>query len=84
MLGPKTLNWIYDRSSHMAGLAINPVQVFWTGRALHCEFVRLETGFELPNSSITLPCYGLIRNRSGLDFMRWSDFDHRAQDMKES
>ena len=68
----------------MAGLAINPVQVFWTLRVNHCEFVRLETGSELPSSWINLPCYGLNLNRNNLDFMRWSDFDHGAQDLKES
>jgi hypothetical protein len=45
------------------------------------EFLRLWTGFELPSSWVEVPCYGLNRNRSGLDFMRWSDFDHGAQDL---
>jgi hypothetical protein len=39
----------------MAGLAINPVQVFWTCRDLHWEFLRLWTGFELPSSCVNLP-----------------------------
>ena len=68
----------------MAGPGINPVQVFSTLRANHCEFVRLETGSELPSSWRVLPAYGAIRNRNILDFMRWSDFDHGAQDLKES
>ena len=68
----------------MAGLAINPVQVFSTLRVNHCEFVRLETGSELPCSCLNLPAYALNRNRNSLDFMRWSDFDHGAQDLKES
>jgi hypothetical protein len=40
---------------HMAGLAINPVQVFRTGLPLHWEFLRLWTGFELPSSCADLP-----------------------------
>ena len=68
----------------MAGLGINPVQVFSTLPGFDCEIVRLETGSELPSSWLNLPAYGLNRNRSGLDFMRWSDFDHGAQDLKES
>jgi hypothetical protein len=48
---------------------------------LHWEFLRLWTGFELSSSWINLPCYGSNRNRSGLDFMRWSYFDHGAQDL---
>jgi hypothetical protein len=36
--------------SPMAGLAINPVQVFSTLPDLHWEFLRLWTGFELPSS----------------------------------
>ena len=57
--------------SGMAGLAINPVQVFRTCRDLHWEFLRLWTGFELPSSWADLPCYGLNLNRNILDFMRW-------------
>ena len=68
----------------MAGPGINPVQVFSTGLPLHCEIVRLETGSELPSSCHTLPAYGTNLNRNSLDFMRWSDFDHGAQDLKES
>jgi hypothetical protein len=34
--------------SYMAGYRITPVLVFWTGRDLHWEFLRLWTGFELP------------------------------------
>ena len=68
----------------MAGLAINPVQVFWTLRDFVWEFLRLRTGSELPSSCIKVSCYALNLNRSSLDFMRWSDFDHGAQDLKES
>jgi hypothetical protein len=67
----------------MDGLAINPVRFFF-GLPLHCKIVRLETGSELPSSWIEVPCYGLNLNRNSLDFMRWSDFDHGAQDLKES
>jgi hypothetical protein len=45
--------------SIMAGLGNNLVQGFSTGRANHWEFLRLRTGFELPNSSTALPCYRL-------------------------
>ena len=68
----------------MAGLGINPVQVFWTLPGFVWEFLRLWTGSELPCSWLNLPAYGLNRNRNSLDFMRWSDFDHGAQDLKES
>ena len=68
----------------MAGLAINPVQVFWTLRDFVWEFLRLRTGSELSSSWLNPPDYGLNMNRNSLDFMRWSDFDHGAQDLKES
>jgi hypothetical protein len=65
----------------MAGLGNNPVQVFATGRDLHWEFLRLWTGFELPSSCRTLPCYAAHRNRNILDFMRWPQIDLGAQDL---
>ena len=68
----------------MAGLAINPVQGFSTLPDFDCEIVRLETGSELPSSWSVVPAYGANRNQNILDFMRWSDFDHGAQDLKES
>ena len=68
----------------MAGLGNNPVQFFWTLRGFDWEFFRLETGPELPSSWLVVPDYGLTTNRNSLDFMRWSDFDHGAQDLKES
>jgi hypothetical protein len=68
----------------MAGLGTDPVRVFWTGRALYQEFLRLWNGFELPSSWTNLPDYGPNRKRSGLGFMRWSYFDHGAQDLKGS
>jgi hypothetical protein len=64
----------------MAGLAINQVQVFRTGRANHWEFLRLWTGFELP-SSCNLPGYAANLNRNILDFMRWPQIDLGAQDL---
>jgi hypothetical protein len=39
----------------MAGLGNNPIQVFWTLRDLHWEFLRLWTGFELPSSCVNVP-----------------------------
>jgi hypothetical protein len=39
----------------MAGLAVNPVQVFSTLRVLHWEFLSLWTGFELPIACRALP-----------------------------
>jgi hypothetical protein len=54
----------------MAGLATDLVQGFRTGRALHWEFLRLRTGFELSSSWSALPCYGADLNRNILDFMR--------------
>jgi hypothetical protein len=65
----------------MAGLGNNPVQVFATGRDLHWEFLRLWTGFELPSSCRTLPCYAAHLNRNILDFMRWPQIDLGAQDL---
>jgi hypothetical protein len=67
----------------MAGLGNNPVQVYRTLRDLHWEFLRLWTGFELPSSWIKAPGYGLNRKRSGLVFMRWSDFGLGAQDLND-
>jgi hypothetical protein len=64
----------------MAGLGDNPVQVFATVPDLHWEFLRLWTGFELPSSWRTLPCYVAHRNRNILDFMRWPQIDLGAQD----
>jgi hypothetical protein len=67
----------------MAGLGNNPVQVFATGRDLNWEFLRLWTGFELPSSCRTLPCYAAHRNRNILDFMRWPQIDLGAQDLND-
>jgi hypothetical protein len=69
----------------MAGPAINPVQVFRTGRDLHWEFLRLRTGFELPSSWANLPGYGPNRNRNISDFcvMRWPQIDLGAQDLND-
>jgi hypothetical protein len=65
----------------MAGLAINLVHVFRTGRANRWEFLRLWTGFELSSSCHTLPCYATHRNRNILDFMRWPHIDLGAQNL---
>jgi hypothetical protein len=65
----------------MAGPGVNPVQVFRTLRALHWEFLRLWTGFELPSSCVNPPCYASNRNRSGLDFMKWPHIGLGAQDL---
>ena len=54
---------------NIAGLAINPVRVYWTLRAHHWEFLRLWTGFELSSSWRRLPCYGASTNRSGFCVM---------------
>jgi hypothetical protein len=54
----------------MAGLGNNLVQVFSTGRANHWEFLRLWTGFELPSSCRTLPCYAAHLNQ----FLCYDDF----------
>jgi hypothetical protein len=77
--GEKQYFWHF----HMAGLAINPVQVNRTCRDLHWEFLRLWTGFELSSSWVDLPDYGLNLNRNTLDFMRWSDLDLGAQDLND-
>ena len=45
------------------------------------EFLRLEAGFELSSSWTNDSCYGLIRIRSGLSFMRWTHIDLGAQDL---
>jgi hypothetical protein len=42
----------------MAGLAINLVQVYRTGRALHWEFLRLRTGHEGP--ALSSPAHASI------------------------
>jgi hypothetical protein len=70
-----------DQDQDMAGLGDNPVQFFSTGRANHWEFLRLWTGFELPRTCPSLPGYASNLNRSGLDFMRWSQIDIGAQDL---
>jgi hypothetical protein len=67
----------------MAGLAINPVQVFRTGRANHWEILRLWTGFELSSSCLVVPGYASNLNRNILDFMRWSQIDLGAQDLND-
>ena len=67
----------------MAGLAMNPVQVFATLRDLHWEFLRLWAGLELPSSWPVLPCYGPNLNRNILDFMRWPQIDLGAQDLND-
>jgi hypothetical protein len=41
------------------------------------------TGFELPSSWTTLPCYGPDLNRNILDFMRWPQMDLGAQDLND-
>jgi hypothetical protein len=55
----------------------------FSGRAVYLKFLRLWTGFELPSSWVNLPGYGPNLNRSGLDFMRWSDFGLGAQDLND-
>jgi hypothetical protein len=67
----------------MAGLAINPVQGFRTGRANHWEFLRLWAGFELSSSWLNLPCDGLNLNRNILDFMGWPQIGLGAQDLND-
>ena len=77
-------NGEFGKTHGMAELAINPVQVFWTLPVVVWEFLRLRTGSELSSSWLVVPGYGPTTNRNSLDFMRWSDFDHGAQDLKES
>jgi hypothetical protein len=67
----------------MAGLAINPVQVYRTGRANHWEFFCLRTGFELSSSWNVLPCYGTNLNRNISDFVRWPHIGLGAQDLND-
>jgi hypothetical protein len=69
----------------MAGLAINPVQVFSALSDLHWEFLRLWAGFEFSSSWVNLPGYGSNRNRNVLvlDFMRWPQIDLGAQDLND-
>jgi hypothetical protein len=69
--------------SAMAGYLITPVLGFWTLPDLHCEFLRLWTGFELPSSWLTLPAYGSNLNRNILDFMRWPHIGLGAQDLND-
>jgi hypothetical protein len=68
---------------NMAGCRITPVLVFWTGRALYWVKFTFETGFKLPSSCITLPCYALNLNRNILDFMRWPHIGLGAQDLND-
>jgi hypothetical protein len=68
----------------IAGPAVNPVQVFRTGRANHWEFLRLWTGFELSSSWSALPCYGADRNQNILDFMRWPQTDLGAHYLNDT
>jgi hypothetical protein len=51
-----------ERLANMAGLAINPVQVFRTLRGFDWEFLRIFTGFKLCS-------YALNRNRNILDVL---------------
>jgi hypothetical protein len=44
------------------------------------EFLRLRTGFELPSSWHTRPCYGTHRNRNSFGVMSWHQIDLGAQD----
>jgi hypothetical protein len=74
---------VCNTAGSIAGLAINLVQVFRTGRDLHWEFLRLWTGFELPSSWFNLPCYGVNLNRNILDFMRWPQIGLGAQDLND-
>ena len=67
--------------SSMAGYLITPVLVFWTLRDLHWVKFTFETGFELPSSCRTLPCYAAHLNRNILDFMSWHQIDLGAQDL---
>jgi hypothetical protein len=77
------LRGVFELLLYMAGPAINPVQVFRTLRDLHWEFLRLWTGFELPSSCHTLPCYATHLNRNILDFMRWPHIGLGAQDLND-
>jgi hypothetical protein len=64
----------------MAGLAINPVQVYSTLPGFDWEFLRLWTGF-------ALPCYGLYiiyRNRNILDFMKWPHIGLGPRDLNDT
>jgi hypothetical protein len=67
----------------MAGLGNDPVQFFSTGLPLHWVKFTFETGFELPSSCHTLPCYATHRNRNILDFMRWPQIDLGTQDLND-
>jgi hypothetical protein len=68
---------------HIAGPAINPVQVYRTLPGDVREFLRPWTGFELSSSWSALPCYGADLNRNILDFMRWPQIDLGAQDLND-
>jgi hypothetical protein len=70
-------------SGCMAGPGNNPVQVLSTGLPLHWEFLRLWTGFELPSSCRTLPCYAAHLNRNSFCAMRWPQIDLVAQDLND-
>jgi hypothetical protein len=65
----------------MAGCRITPILVSWAGRALYWVEFTFETGFELPSSCHTLPCYATHLNRNILDFMRWPQIDLGSQDL---
>jgi hypothetical protein len=54
----------------MAGPGNDPVQGFATLPDLYWEFLRLWTGFELPSSCHTLPCYATHRNRNSFCVIR--------------
>jgi hypothetical protein len=56
---------------HIAGPAINPVQVYRTLPGDVWEFLRLWTG------------YGADLNRNILDFMRWPQIDLGAHDLND-
>jgi hypothetical protein len=67
----------------MAGYRITPVLVLWEKRELNWVKFTSETGFELPSSCRTLPCYAAHRNRNILDFMSWHQIDLGAQDLND-
>jgi hypothetical protein len=46
-------------------------------------FLRLETGSEQEIAWLIRLCYGSTMKRSSLVFMRWSNIDHGAKDLKE-
>jgi hypothetical protein len=79
--GPLCWEPIRQISSTFAGYLKTLVLDNRTAYHGHFEFLRLETGFELPSSWINDSCYGLNQNRSGLIFMRWTHIDLGAQDL---